>query len=94
MEDKHKTEIIRAIGNLEGTTKTGFKATNEHLKTLNGQVVNQGKEIVNLKLVDVGMEGRLKGVEKNTSKINNRAWDIIKFVIVFIIGAGLTFLIK
>lgn len=76
MEEKHKEDIIRAIGNLEGKVD----ATNDHLKTLNGQVATHAKEIVDLRIVDtevLGIVKPIKDFDKRIRYTENKIWYII-----------------
>ena len=94
MEDKHKTEIIGAIGELKGKIDVGFKETLRRHDIANSRTGKLEVRVGGLETTDAGMEVRLGSVEKNTSRINNRAWDIIKYVLIFVIGDTLTFIIK
>lgn len=94
MEDQHKTEIIMAIGNLKGKVDEGFIGIHRRQDITNGRLAKTEERVGMLEKTDAGMGERLKGVEKNTNKINGRAWEIIRYVLFFIIGGVLAFIFK
>ena len=69
MNQESHDKIIRAIGNLEGNVKTGFKVINKHLEKLNGSVEKHAKWINQ-------EEGAKKERDKSVKKVG--AWAGLK----------------
>jgi len=53
------TDLSRAIGNLEGTVREGFKAVNQRLDGINGRIERGEKRIGILEFSDAQIKGKV-----------------------------------
>jgi hypothetical protein len=83
-----------AIGNLKGKVDEGFAGVHRRQDITNGRLARTEERVGILEKTDAGMGERLKGVEKNTTKIDGRAWEIVRYILFFVIGGILVFVFK
>lgn len=62
---ENNADIMRAIGNLEGTVKTGFKGVHDRQDTTNGRMLVAEKEIMGVKLENEKQESDLRWLKKS-----------------------------
>ena len=65
MIDEHKNDIMRAIGTLEGSVKTGFSGVHKRQDTANGRLSSTEKRVRELEQENQGQETDLKWLKKN-----------------------------
>lgn len=60
MENQHKDEIMRAIGNLEGKVKTGFEGIHDRQDTTNGRLGKTEDRVGDLEKADIDLTNKIK----------------------------------